>query len=150
MNILMFLTPKNDVAYLFDDFTMRQALEKMEHHRYSTIPVICRDGSYSGVITEGDLLWAAKNRFGLDLRQAETYPIADVPRRARYQPVRIDTTMEDLVEKALNQNFVPVVDDRGVFIGIVTRKAILQYCYNRYKSQEAVCGPIPGPAVLPR
>ena len=84
MNILLFLTPKNDVAYLYDDFTMRQALEKMEHHRYSAIPVIGRDGSYSGIITEGDLLWAAKNRFDLDLRRAESLPIADVPRHANY------------------------------------------------------------------
>ena len=139
MNILLFLTPKNDVAYLYDDFTMRQALEKMEHHRYSAIPVISRNGSYSGTITEGDLLWAIKNRFALDLRQAENYPIADVPRRTRYQPVRIDTNMEDLIEKSLNQNFIPVVDDRGVFIGIVKRKAIIQYCYERCKTMEAAC-----------
>mgnify|MGYP000011834722 CR=1 FL=1 len=149
MNILLFLTPKNDVAYLYDDFTMRQALEKMEHHRYSAIPVIGRDGSYSGIITEGDLLWAAKNRFDLDLRRAESLPIADVPRHANYQPVRIDTNMEDLVDKALNQNFVPVVDDRGVFIGIVKRKAIIQFCYQRYKSLEETCGPVPEPTVLP-
>ncbi|MEG0305667.1 MAG: CBS domain-containing protein, partial [Oscillospiraceae bacterium] len=40
MNILFFLTPKNDVAFLYDDFTLRQALEKMEHHRYSSIPIL--------------------------------------------------------------------------------------------------------------
>lgn len=136
MNILLFLTPKNDVAYLFDDFTMRQALEKMEHHRYSAIPVITRDGSYSGTITEGDLLWAAKNRSDLDLKQAENLPISEIPRLTRYQPVRIDVTMEDLVGKALNQNFVPVVDDRGVFIGIVKRKEIISYFYQKYRELE--------------
>ena len=57
--------------------------------------------------------------------------------------------MEDLVDKALNQNFVPVVDDRGVFIGIVKRKAIIQFCYQRYKSLEETCGPVPEPTVLP-
>lgn len=150
MNILLFLTPKNDVAYLYDDFTMRQALEKMEHHRYSAIPVIGRDGSYAGTITEGDLLWAVKNRCDLDLKQAENLPIADVPRLTRYQPVRIDTNMEDLIEKSLNQNFIPVVDDRGVFIGIVKRKAIIQFCYERYKTLEAVYGSVPEPAMLPR
>ena len=84
MNILLFLTPKNDVAYLYDDFTMRQALEKMEHHRYSAIPVIGRDGSYAGTITEGDLLWAVKNRCDLDLKQAENLPIADGPHRYQH------------------------------------------------------------------
>ena len=58
--------------------------------------------------------------------------------------------MEDLIEKSLNQNFIPVVDDRGVFIGIVKRKAIIQFCYERYKTLEAVYGPVPEPAMLPR
>lgn len=56
MNILHFLTPKSEVAYLYDDFSLRQALEKMEYHQYSAIPVITREGEYVGVITEGDLL----------------------------------------------------------------------------------------------
>ena len=40
MNILFFLTPKIDVAYVYDCHTIRQALEKMEFHRYSSIPII--------------------------------------------------------------------------------------------------------------
>ena len=83
------------------------------------------------------ILRAAKNRFDLDLRRAESLPIADVPRHANYQPVRIDTNMEDLVDKALNQNFVPVVDDRGMFIGIVRRQAIIRYCYDRSRAAAA-------------
>ena len=35
--------------------------------------------------------------------------------------------MEDLLAKAINQNFVPVLDDKGSFIGIVTRKDIIRY-----------------------
>ena len=57
MNILLFLTPKKDVAYLYDDFSIRQALEKMEYHRYSAIPIISRNGNYVGTLTEGDILW---------------------------------------------------------------------------------------------
>ena len=40
MNILFFLTPKSEVAYLYEDYSLRQALEKMEHHRYSAVPSI--------------------------------------------------------------------------------------------------------------
>ena len=60
MNILLFLTPKKDVAYLFDDFSIRQALEKMEYHRYSAIPIINRNGEYVGTLTEGDILYYLK------------------------------------------------------------------------------------------
>ena len=43
-------------------------------------------------------------------------------------PVNINCDIEDLMQVAMRQNFVPVVDDNGVFIGIITRKAIIQYC----------------------
>ena len=66
VNILFFLTPKSEVAYIYEDYTMRQALEKMEYHRYSSIPIINKDGKYVGTITEGDLLWTLKNEFSLD------------------------------------------------------------------------------------
>lgn len=127
MNILFFLTPKRDIAYLYDDDTLRQAMEKMENRRFSCVPLITRSGKYMGTITEGDLLWGIKNRLNLDLKGAERVPVTIVSRRNDYQPVHVETTMEDLVEKALNQNFVPVVDDQDNFIGIVTRKDIIRY-----------------------
>ena len=38
MNILFFLHPKQEVAYVYDDCTLRQVLETMEHHKYASIP----------------------------------------------------------------------------------------------------------------
>ena len=127
MNVLRFLTPKSNVAYIYDDFSLRQTLEKMEFHRYSAIPIINRAGEYVGTLTEGDLLWAIKNQYSLNLKEAENVPIMQVPRRMDNEPVTADTSMEELISVALNQNFVPVIDDRGVFIGIVTRKEIMRY-----------------------
>lgn len=63
MNVLFFLTPKSKVAYIYDDFTLRQTLEKMEYHRYSAVPLLTREGKYVGTITEGDLLWSIKNKW---------------------------------------------------------------------------------------
>lgn len=127
MNILFFLTPKEDVAYIYDSYTLRQVLEKMEYHKYSCIPIISERGKYVGTLTEGDLLWGLKDRGDLNLKAAEDVPIMSFKRRADYTPVRIDSDMEDLLEKALRQNFVPVIDDQKNFIGIVTRRDIMQY-----------------------
>jgi CBS domain-containing protein len=131
MNILLFIIPKNDTAYLYDDFTLRQALEKMEYHGYSAIPIISRDGKYVGTLTEGDLLRTIKARYQLNIRKAENFPIMKIHRKMDSEPVSINTKMEDLVIKAMNQNFVPVVDDRGVYIGIITRKAIIKFFYDK-------------------
>lgn len=131
MNILFFLTPKNEVAYLHEDDTLRQALEKMEHRKYSCIPILNREGKYVGSITEGDLLWSLKNREIFNLRDTEDISILSISRRANYKPVSVDCKMEDLIDRAINQNYVPVVDDKKSFIGIITRKEIIKYCYSQ-------------------
>lgn len=137
MNILFFLIPKSEVAYIFEDETLRQAIEKMEHRRYSCIPLLSRDGKYTGTISEGDLLWGIKRMEISDIHEAENIPILAVPRRATYKPVRANADMEDLLDRAINQNFVPVVDDQGFFIGIITRKAIIKYCYSELQKYAA-------------
>lgn len=137
MNILFFLTPKSDVAYINEEDTLRQALEKMEYHKYSAVPVINRQGRYIGTITEGDLLWEIKNQYEFSLREAEHIRITEIPRRSDNKPVSVNSDMEGLIDKVLNQNFVPVLDDQKNFIGIVTRKDMIRYlCKERAKDNN--------------
>ena len=127
-NILFFLTPKAMCHYVYDDFTIRQALEKMESVGFAALPILNRRGEYRGTLTEGDLLWALKNMCYMDMRQAESRRIMEIARRRDHIPVRVTTNMQDLVHRASTQNFVPVVDDKDAFIGLVTRSAIIRYC----------------------
>ena len=127
-NILFFLLPKAMCAFVYDDYTVRQALEKMEVSGYAALPILNRNGEYRGTLTEGDLLWALKNMCYMDMRQAEARRIMEISRRKDNVPVRVTTGMQDLVQRASTQNFVPVVDDKDAFIGIVTRSAIIKYC----------------------
>ena len=135
-NILFFLTPKAMCAFLYDDYTIRQALEKMEAANYAALPILNRRGEYRGTLTEGDLLWALKNMCYLDMRQAEARRIMEITRRKQFLPVRVTASMHDLVDRASNQNFVPVVDDKDAFIGLITRKSIIQYCQQTIFSQN--------------
>ncbi len=127
-NILFFLKPKAMCAFLYDDYTIRQALEKMESAHFAALPILNKRGEYRGTLTEGDLLWAIKNMCYMDIRQAEAHRIMEISRRRDYIPVRVTTSMQDLVERASTQNFIPVVDDKDTFIGIVTRSCIIQFC----------------------
>lgn len=127
-NILFFLTPKAMCAFLYDDYTIRQALEKMEAAHYAALPILNRKGEYRGTLTEGDVLWAMKNMCYMDMRQAEAHRIMEIKRRKDNVPVRVTTSMRDLIERATSQNFVPVVDDKDTFIGLITRKSIINYC----------------------
>ncbi len=132
MNLLFFLTPKSEVAYVTNESTLRQVLEKMEYHRYGSIPMLDKHGHYVGTITEGDLLWAIKGVAGLNLKEAESMPITKVPRRIHNHAVNVNANVEDLITMAKTQNFVPVIDDNDIFIGIIRRSDIIQYFYNFY------------------
>ena len=135
-NILFFMMPKAMCAYLYDDFTIRQALEKMETAGFAALPILNKRGEYRGTLTEGDLLWAIKNMCYMDMRQAEAHRIMEISRRKDNVPVRVTTSMQDLVERASTQNFVPVVDDKDAFIGIVTRSAIIKYCRQQLFAED--------------
>ena len=127
MNILFFLTPKSEVIYVNEEDTVGQAMDTMEKYKYSAVPIITKAGRYAGTLTEGDLLWTIKRLCVMDLRQTEEHSISEIEHRRTVQPVRVDTRVEDLISVAAEQNFVPVIDDKGDFIGIVTRSRILRY-----------------------
>lgn len=132
MNLLFFLTPKATCAFLYRDFSLRQAMERMEKSGYTALPILNRDGSYCGTLTEGDLLWALKNLCCMDIRDAQNHNIMEIAHHKDNLPVSVTTDMRELLLKATDQNFVPVVDDKGDFIGIVTRRAIMRFCLQEY------------------
>ncbi|WP_195574006.1 CBS domain-containing protein [Paenibacillus sp. 1001270B_150601_E10] len=129
MNIAFFLLPKVEVVTVSEQATLRQTLERMEYHRYTAVPIINDTGEYVGTVTEGDLLWYMKNSEGkITFENANKIVLKDVPLNKNIKPVSIDSNMEDLINLAKVQNFVPVVDDRQRFIGIVRRSQIIEYC----------------------
>ena len=136
MNVLFFLTPKAGCTYLYDDFSVRQAMEKMEITTYTSLPILSRSGAYRGTLTEGDLLWAMKNVCDMDIDKARGRNIMEIVHRQDNEPVTADTNVEDLMHKSVEQNFVPVVDDKGDFIGLVPRRAIVEYFIEKYEGKQ--------------
>ena len=133
MNILFFLTPKSEVAYVEENDSLRQVLEKMEHHGYAAGPLLSSGGKYIGTITEGDVLWRLKKEGFPELHEMEEISVMEMIRNRDNKPVHINVDMEGLMERIMKQNFVPVVDDDKVFIGIVTRKDAVQYLVDELK-----------------
>lgn len=137
MNVLFFLTPKSEVAYIEADVTLRQALEKLEANGYSALPIVDKRGKYVGSVTEGDLLWYIKDHANLTLFDAEDVPLSMVTRNRSNLAVPINAKMEDLWDKVLSQNFVPVTDDEETFIGIVTRRDVMMQLVRENRQVEA-------------
>ncbi|MGM9625564.1 MAG: CBS domain-containing protein [Eubacteriales bacterium] len=126
MNLLRCFTPKSEVVYLYDTYTLRQAMEKMEQQRYTGLPMLNAEHRYVGTVTEGDLLWFCKAHNFSSIRDAEKISIREVPLHVHTKSVPVNTRAETLFDALLCSNFVPVEDDRGYFIGIVTRKRFME------------------------
>lgn len=129
MNVLFFLTPKSQIKYATSDMSVRQVLEILEFYRYSVIPLSNKNGRYIGTISEGDLLFFLKDNPFSTIEQFNNVSIMLVKRHFDYLPIDNSKEISNLIQVAYNQNFVPVLDDSLNFIGIVTRKSIINYLY---------------------
>lgn len=126
-NVFFFLKAKNEVKYLYDNISIKDGLELMHKHKYTAMPIINKEGFYVGTISEGDFLWYLVDHPTITTEQMEHMEIKDIIRSDFTPPVKMDVSIPDLFEQSLKQNFVPVVDDRHIFIGIVTRQSIIKY-----------------------
>ncbi len=134
MNIVRLLKPKAEVAFVREDNTLRQALEKMKYHGYSALPVINKRGEYIGTVSEGDFLWKLigqdKGISGFNEEFdlcGENITVSDIMKKGFNPAVTIDTSMDDLLLRVMDTNFVPVSDDRNIFMGIITRRDVIKY-----------------------
>ena len=136
MNILFFLRPKQEVCFLKKGFTMRQGIEKIRQYGYSAVPVLADDGKYCGAVSDGDFLRVVLEH--PEQKEWEQIPLTYLMETShtKWEAVDVAADGEELLKLATGQNFVPVVDDRGMFIGIVTRQDVIKYFAKEYFKQQ--------------
>ena len=142
MNALMMLTPKSEVTYIQDTTTVRTALSKMFETGYTAIPVITKEGLYAGAVSEGDFLrfLLSREEEGMLLEYGSAR-VRQIMRPDFIPAVTANVDTDTLIRRAAEQNFIPVTDDRGTFIGIVTRKSLIGWLRGRTEKEEPVSRP---------
>ena len=138
MNIFRFIIPKSLVEYITDDSTVRQGFEKMRFHRYVAIPVIDAEGKYVGMLRNDDVLEYFLSAKSVDMKTAEKILVGDIVDRSYSRPLYHHSTMEELFELVKEHNAVPVVDDRGCFIGIVLRRDVMNFLLRYYDEDKQI------------
>lgn len=135
MNIMRFIVPKSSVQTIRADSTVRQASETMKYHRYTALPVIDEDGRYVGTVRSDDLF-----RYYFDSKDSkdgERESVMTAVDPHYLKPLFHNATLDRLMEEVIEHNFVPVVDDRGCFIGIILRREILGYLLRFYREKQS-------------
>ncbi|MBR3355000.1 MAG: CBS domain-containing protein [Oscillospiraceae bacterium] len=131
MNIAYFLTPRQEVQALYDDNTIRKGLEVMRNSTYSVMPVTTRDNIYLGTVSVADFLWYLIDDIDDEgivyTKNVSKGRVQQIMKKNTYPAVNITATVEELMGRIVDQNFVPVVDGRGALVGIVTRHKVMDY-----------------------
>lgn len=141
MNIAYFLKTKGEVSYLYENYTLRQGLEEMRKNGHTAIPVLSRDNKYIGTISEGDFLWfltdyRKEQLYKTNVKNIDKIKIKNIFKKGKNPSVRITATMDEMLMRAMDQNFIPVVDDRDYFIGIITRRDIMRYINSKLSEDD--------------
>lgn len=137
MNVLMLLRPKKDIAYVYENNTIRQGMTKMRAHGYMAIPVLSEDGKYVGSVSEGDFLWYQIDNGFAGEKDGEKHYVREIIRKDFSPPARISITMDELLDRVMHQNYVCITDDFDSFIGIVTRQDVIRYFINMLPKEQA-------------
>ena len=138
MNVFRFIIPKSLVEYITADSTLRQGFEKMRFHRYVAIPVLDGDGRYVGMLRNDDMLQYFLSVESFDIRVAEKTTVGEIIDPSYSRPLYHNSTMDELFELVKEHNSVPVVDDRGCFIGIVLRRDVMNFLLKYYNHEKKV------------
>lgn len=127
MNIAMLLNPKCELSFLYSNDSVRQGLEQFRIHKYTAVPVLNDDGSYYGIIRDKEFLTYILESDNYSIKDFENIRIKEIISAGSNPPVNINASAEELISRITDYNFVPVVDSRNYFVGIITRKKVINY-----------------------
>lgn len=119
-----FLTPADELAIFIDTHNTDHVMLLMISNGYSRVPVLTKDKKYVGTISMSDIFkYQVKHELsdealaGLDIGLMVNTKIV---------PVNSESTLTELMHRAVDYPFLPIVDDDGTFLGIVTRKSVMK------------------------
>lgn len=131
MDALRLMLSKDKVNYLYGDCSLEQAMELFIKGGYSAVPIIDDKGGYIGTVCDKDFLRCYSNP---DFEHnKKNMNLIDVVTTDWNPAISLYTDVDNLLLLSMNQNFLPIVDDDGIFVGIITRKAIIQFLSEKNK-----------------
>ena len=133
---VLLLTPKSELTTLKASMTIRQALESMRHSKYTAMAVLDQHGHYVGTVNEGDFLWYLLDTGQNKTRELEDDALKAIVRKDWNPSITAIESVASVLDRIMDQNFVPVVDDRGMFMGIITRKSVIAYTIRNMKKNR--------------
>ncbi|MDI1474503.1 cyclic-di-AMP-binding protein CbpB [Streptococcus taonis] len=119
-----FLTPAENLAVLIDTHNADHATLLLSQMTYTRVPVVTDEKEFVGTIGLRDIL-AYQMEQGLSQESMADTDIVHMTKKD-VAVVEPDYSLTDVLHKLVDESFLPVVDEEGIFQGIITRKSILK------------------------
>lgn len=119
-----FLTPARNLAVLIDTHNVDHAILVLSQISYTRVPVVTDQMKYVGTISLTDILSYQMKQDYSD----EVFSSMDIVHMTKTDGERLgkDYTVTEVLHKLVEESFLPVVSEDGIFEGIITRKSILK------------------------
>ena len=119
-----FLTPAKNLAVLIDTHNADHATLLLSQMTYTRVPVVTDEKQFVGTIGLRDIMAYQMEH---DLSQ-EIMADIDIIHMTRKDVAVVapDFTITEVLHKLVDESFLPVVDENGIFFFFFTRKSILK------------------------
>ena len=123
--MLDFMIPADNVANVIDQHTLSTGLLILTQSNYTMIPVLSAESKLMGVISMSMIIKAVMTVDAIEMERLDELKVRDV---MLCQPVRVQANcnLAEVLNYLIDQNFVCVVDGDNRFLGIITRKNVMQ------------------------
>ena len=132
MKIPFFLIPKAETAYVMESDTIRQALEKMEYYKYTCLSVLGDDGKYKYSLSSNDFLHYMKVNPKTTFYDTQSVYLSEIEPTIEVKPIDINDDIENLIQTFTVQDYTPVIDGSGIYIGEVSATDVIDYILGKF------------------
>lgn len=138
-----FLIPASRIAFVQDDNPLYHAFLILTKVKYSKIPVLDKEKRVVGLVSLAMITDKMLQTDEISIDPLNELKVKDVMQKDFDKINFVNTTLEAQLHLLIDNAFLPVVDDRGVFQGLLTRREwIKAFNYvthtfeNKYNIQE--------------
>lgn len=121
------IIPKEQVVVVHPDWPLDRALLVLTRKATNSVPVINEENQVEGLISKTDILDFILNVSGdtLDFSQLKQYKVNEVMNK-NHSGILANSIFSFAFDVLINRSYIPIVNLRGEFVGILTRKVIME------------------------
>lgn len=123
-HLVNYLIPADDLAIFIDTHNSDHVMLLLVNNGFSRVPVLTKDRQYRGTISISDILnYQVKNQLtDWELNQTDIGEMVNT----KIEAIPMTSSLTHIMHKLVDFPFLPVVNDKNLFVGIITRKSILK------------------------